>query len=100
MDGPGILTVGSDATFDVTITYNNKPYLNSDIDNVAYLVFDDKGNVIAQGNATPVADGHYQVTLSKDVTAKFVSGADKLQVVVTSKVVSLPAFVTFEFVTQ
>ncbi len=100
VDGPGIVPVGTDATFDVTITFNNKPYLNSDIDTVAYLVFDDKGNVIAQGNATPVADGHYQVTLSKDVTAKFVSGADKLQVVVTSKVVSLPAFVTFQFVTQ
>jgi peptide/nickel transport system substrate-binding protein len=100
VDGPGIVPVGSDATFDVTITNNNKPYLNSDIDTVAYLVFDDKGAVIAQGNATPVADGHYQVTLSNDVTAKFVAGSDKLQVVVTSKVVSLPAFVTFEFVTQ
>ena len=100
VDGPGIVPIGTDATFDVTITNNNKPYLNANIDNVAYLVFDDKGNVIGQGAATPVADGHYQVTLSKDVTAKFVAGSDKLQVVVTSKVVSIPAFVTFEFVTQ
>jgi len=100
VDGPGIVPVGTDATFDVTITFNNKPYLNSDIDTVAYLVFDDQGAVIAQGNATPVADGHYQVTISKDVTAKFVAGSDKLQVVVTSKVVSLPTFVTFQFITQ
>jgi peptide/nickel transport system substrate-binding protein len=100
VDGPGIVATDTDATFDVNITFNNKPYLNSDIDKVTYLVFDDKGEMIAQGDATPVTDGHYQVVLSPDVTSKFTPGSDKLQVVVTSKVVSLPTFVTFEFVTQ
>jgi hypothetical protein len=53
---------------------------------------------VGQGEAKNVADGQYQVVLPADQTSKLDAGGSKLNVVVSSKVVSIPAFVTYEFV--
>jgi peptide/nickel transport system substrate-binding protein len=98
VDGPGQVAAGEEAVFDVFVTYNDAPYPSADLSTVAYLVFDATGALVAQGDATFVEEGKYSVTLGSDVTGAFTSGAYKLEVAVSSKLVSIPAFGALEFV--
>ena len=73
------------------------------IDNV-YLAnqavqFGANGELAATGLAEEAGEGYYTVTLSADVTSKLEAGSNKLEVVVISKLVSIPTFAPFEFVT-
>ena len=98
VNGPTTLAAGSEATFNVTINFKDKPYPMKDIDKVAYTLFNTNGDILATGAAQSVADGKYTVTLSKDVTAKLLAGTAKLTVASASMVVSLPVFETAQFV--
>jgi peptide/nickel transport system substrate-binding protein len=100
VEGPGIVKAGEEATFDVMITTEDAPYPLADLQSVTYWVTDAKGELVAQGNAEAVEDGKYKVVLPTDVTSKLTAGSNKLSVAVSSKVVSIPAFATVEFVTQ
>jgi peptide/nickel transport system substrate-binding protein len=99
VDGPGQVKIGEEATYDVYITFEGKPYLNADLDNVSFLLFDAKGVLAVSAAATAVEDGHYTAVLTKDMTSKLEAGSNKLVVAVVSKTVSVPTFVTYEFVT-
>jgi peptide/nickel transport system substrate-binding protein len=100
VDGPGRVTIGQEAAYDVFVTFEGAPYAQADIEGVTYLVFDATGALAAQGAAEAVADGQYKVTLSADQTGKLPSGANKIEVVVVSKLVAIPASGSLEFVTQ
>jgi peptide/nickel transport system substrate-binding protein len=99
VDGPGQIKIGDEATYDVYVTFESNPYANADIAEVKFLLFDAKSALATSGVATAAEDGHFQVLLSKDVTSKLEAGSNKLIVAVSSKVVSIPTFVTYEFVT-
>jgi peptide/nickel transport system substrate-binding protein len=99
IDGPGRVTIGAEAAFDVYVTFKDEAYPASDIVEVKYLVFDATGALAIQGAAELAEDGHYVVTLTAEQTAALTSGSNKLDVVVVSKVVSIPTFESFEFVT-
>jgi peptide/nickel transport system substrate-binding protein len=99
LDGPGQIKIGDEATYDVYVTFEGAPYANADISEVKFLLFDAKGVVATIGVATAVEDGHFTVVLSKDVTSKLEAGSNKLVIAVSSKVVSIPTFANFEFVT-
>lgn len=99
VDGPGQVNIGDAVTYDVYVTFQDQPYANADIDNVKFLLFDATGALVTSGAATAVEDGHFQVALGADVTSKLTAGSNKLVVAVSSKVVSIPAFATYEFVT-
>jgi hypothetical protein len=99
VSGDGQVVVGQDASFDVTVTYNNEPYPADEISAVKYLVFNSNGDLVASGDAEFVADGQYTVTLGSDITSKFEAGSNKIEVATTSKLVSIPSFASFEFVT-
>ena len=98
VEGPGIVKAGEEAVFDVKITFKDEPYLNADLQSVTYWVTDATGALVAQGVAVAVEDGYYTVTLGADVTQGLVAGSNMLSVAVASKVVSVPAFATIEFV--
>ncbi len=98
LDGPGQVKVGDTATFDVNVTFNGNPYLQSDIKQVKYLLYDSTNAVISTGDATAVADGHYQVLLNPDVTSKLTAGSYKLEVAVVLIPVAIPAFTSLSFV--
>jgi hypothetical protein len=66
---------------------------------VKYLLFDAKGALVATGEAEAVSDGQFLVTLPADVTSKLEAGSNKLEIAVVSKLVSIPSFAAFEFVT-
>jgi peptide/nickel transport system substrate-binding protein len=100
VDGPGEVSIGAEATYDVFITFNDAPYPSDKIDAVKYLVFDASGAVIFQGDATAAEEGHYTVAFSADESSKLVAGSNKLEVVTTSKAVSIPGITDFEFVAK
>jgi len=99
IDGPGQVAAGTEAAFDVFVTDpDGQPYPADEVASVKFLVFDGVGALVASGDATPVADGQYQVVLGTDITGAFTSGSYKLEVAVAVKPVSLPAFASLEFI--
>jgi peptide/nickel transport system substrate-binding protein len=99
IDGPSTVTIGQPATFNVTITFQDAPYPMADLNGVSYLVKDANGEINVEGNATLTEDGKAVIELTADQTAKLVAGSSVLSVAVSSKVVALPTFVNYEFVT-
>jgi peptide/nickel transport system substrate-binding protein len=98
VDGPGQVAIGTEAVYDIFVTFEDAPYPADKIDAVKFLVFDPAGAVVTQGDAVAAEEGHFTVTLSAEDTAKLVAGANKLEVVTTSKAVSIPNITDFEFV--
>jgi len=98
VEGAGQVVKGQKATFDVYVTFEGEPYPADEIESVKYLVFDASGNLLTSGDAAMVEDGHYQVVLSEDATQAFAEGSAKLEVAVSSKMVSIPGFGSLEFV--
>ncbi len=99
LDGPAQVKIGDQATFDVTVTFQGNPYPQKDVKGVKYLLYDATGAVVATGQATAVADGHWQVVLGSDVTSKLTAGSDKIEVAVSPIPVSQPTFTSLTFVT-
>ena len=98
LEGPTSVAAGEETTFDAFVSFNDEPYPSADLDRVTYTLYNEKNEVVASGEAEMIADGQYQVVLPADVTSQLEAGASKLTVAVASKVVSLPAFTTYEFV--
>ncbi|MCO5195962.1 MAG: ABC transporter substrate-binding protein [Anaerolineae bacterium] len=99
VDGPGRVTIGDEAVFDVYVDALGETYAVDDINNVQYLLFDATGQQIEQGLAEAVEDGLWSVTLSADTTSMLAEGSNRLEVVVVSNLVAIPSLGSFEFVT-
>jgi peptide/nickel transport system substrate-binding protein len=99
VDGPATVTIGQPATFNVTITFNEQSYPQADLSAVSFIVKDANGDIALSGPATITGDGTATVDLTADQTSKLVAGSNVLTVAIASKVVALPTFVTYEFVT-
>lgn len=99
LDGPGQVQSGTEAAFDIFVSFEGEPYANADISEVKYLLFNSTGDLVGSRDAEAAGDGQYQVTLSADVTSQLESGSNKLEVIVVSSVVSIPSFASYEFVT-
>jgi peptide/nickel transport system substrate-binding protein len=90
MDGPGRVTIGEEAVFDVFVTFDGAPYAADDILETKYLLFDATGALVAVGVAELVEDGYYTVTIDAETSGALAEGANKIEVAVVSKLVSLP----------
>lgn len=99
VEGPASVTIGEAAEFNVMVTFKDEAYPAAEIGSVAYLVFDTTGALAGKGAAEAVADGQYKVTLPAELTSALAAGSNKLEVAVVSKVVSVPSFGAYEFVT-
>ncbi len=99
LDGPGQVTIGDEATFDLFVNFGDAAYPQDEIKFVKFLLYNAKGEVVTVGEATPVADGQYQIVLPADVTAKLEAGSNKLEVAVAPLTVAIPTFTSIEFVT-
>ena len=99
LDGPGRVTIGEEAVYDVFVTFGGAPYAIDDISNVKYLVFDATGAVAFVGQATAIEDGLWEVVLDADVTADLEAGSNMLEVVVVSERVAVPSTDSLNFVT-
>jgi peptide/nickel transport system substrate-binding protein len=99
LDGPMMVEAGEDVTFDLEITFAGEPYPAEDIETVQYLLFDGEGALAQKGEAEPAAPGHWTIRLSAQQLAPLGTGANSMEVAVTSRRVALPAFATHAFAT-
>ena len=99
IDGPGTVTMGETAAYDVFVDFQDEPYPADDIESVSYLLFDAEGQLSESGDATVVEDGTWQVELTEETTAALGEGSNRLEVIVVSKLVALPSLATYSFVT-
>jgi len=100
VDGPGSVTIGEEATYDIFVTLGGEPYPAADIDMVKYLVFDATGELVFVGEGTVVEDGHWQAVLSTDLTGGLEAGSNQFAAIVVSKRALVPVTETLQFVTQ
>jgi len=98
VSGPPSVRVGGEGAFDVKITYRGRPYPAADIEEVKYLLFDARGELVASGVARAAGEV-WKVTLSPQVTGRLAPGSNRLEVIVVSKVVSIPSFASVSFTT-
>lgn len=98
LDGPGQVKAGEEAVFDVTVSFKDQPYLQSDIRRVKYILYDATGAVVTVGDAAAIADGQYQVTLDASVTSQLPTGSARIEVAVVPIPVAIPSFTSFDFV--
>ncbi len=100
VDGPGEVTIGSEAVFDVFVDLGDEPYPADDISMVKILVFDATGALVYTGDAEPAGDGYYTATLSADLTDKLTAGSNKLAAIAVSKRALIPVRDELSFVTK
>ena len=98
IDGDGQVVKGQDASFDAYVTFNGDPYPSDQIAKVSYLVFDENGNLVTQGEAEMTEEGAYSITIPGDATGKFSTGSLNLQVVAVSNAVAVPGIGSMDFV--
>jgi peptide/nickel transport system substrate-binding protein len=99
VDGDASVSLAGEFTFDVFVTFEGETYASEDIKSVSGLLYDATGAIVAVLDAVLVEEGQYAVTVPADLAAKMEAGASKVDIVVVSKVVAIPTFNTFEFVT-
>ncbi|MCL6498413.1 MAG: ABC transporter substrate-binding protein [Firmicutes bacterium] len=94
--GPRQVTAGSEAAFEIRVTEADKPYPPQDLQEVKYLLFNARNELVAQGRAQ-LAGQVWRVLLGSEVTSRLTPGSNRLEAVVVSKVVSVPSFASLTF---
>jgi peptide/nickel transport system substrate-binding protein len=99
LDGPGQVTIGEEATFDLFVDFQGAPYASDEIKFVKYLLYNAKGEIVDIGQVEATTDGQYSIVLSADITSQLEAGSNKLEVAVVPLTVAIPTFTSIEFVT-
>jgi peptide/nickel transport system substrate-binding protein len=99
LDGPMVIQGTQPARFTVRISYGGKPYPAPDIDMAQFLLFDGAGRLASKGEAEPAGDGLWTVSLRAEQVAALGTGANTLEVAVSSRRVALPTFASHAFAT-
>jgi len=99
IDGPGQVTIGEEAVFDVYVDFGDEAYPADEIKMVKFLLYDANGEIVAVEEAEVVEDGLYQVILDAETTGQLEAGSNVLEVAVVPFPVSQPTFASLEFVT-
>jgi len=99
IDGPGQVTIGQEAKFDVYVTYKDTPYAANEIKVVKYLLYNAKKEIVKVGEVLAAEDGLYTIVLDAATTGALEAGSNKLEVAVVPITVSQPTFKSVEFVT-
>jgi peptide/nickel transport system substrate-binding protein len=99
ISGPGRISSGQAARFQVEVTFQGAPYAVDDIELARFLVLDARGEVVVAANVQPQPDGVWLAELTPEQTAELETGSTRLEVAVVSRSVSIPTFESFSFVT-
>ena len=99
LDGPLVVEHGEPVDLTLAVTFGGAPYPTGEIEAVRFLLFDGDDAVALQGEAEPMDDGHWRIHLPAATLEALGTGANSLEVVVTTVNVALPAFATHAFAT-
>lgn len=101
IDGPAQVQIGSEATFNVTVTERggSDAYSSAAIKEVKFIVYNEAGETVYVGAATSAGgDGLFTATIPADVTAQLTEGAGRIEVAAVLIPVAIPAFNTLDYV--
>ena len=87
------------AEFRLAVTVEGEPYPKEAIGEVRYLLFDGQGALAHRGQARYLGEGDWQVVLDAEMLAGLGSGANSLELAVTSHRVAMPSFASHVFAT-
>jgi peptide/nickel transport system substrate-binding protein len=90
LSAPTSITQSLPANFTVTVTFKGQPYATEELDFVKYLIVSSAGKVVSVGAAEPLEDGTWRILLSAADTSLLPIGSNNIQVVASSKLVSIP----------
>jgi peptide/nickel transport system substrate-binding protein len=96
--GPATVRAGTEAAFDIRVTHAGRPFPLAEIETVRWLLFDARGEMAATGDAR-AAGGTWRAVIPAATTGRLAPGSNRLEVIVVSRVVSIPTFATFTFAT-
>jgi peptide/nickel transport system substrate-binding protein len=99
VSGPRMVKIGSKTELQVGVNFQGRPYPSVDIEFVRFMLFNARGELVELAGAQPVRDGVWRIVLNPEQTTRLPLGSNRIEVVVTSRVVALPSFKTFRFVT-
>jgi peptide/nickel transport system substrate-binding protein len=99
LTGPSTVIQTLATEFNIGITFKGQPYATDDMDFVKYLIIGPAGDVKGIGSATAVKDGEWKITLSAADTSILPTGSNKIEVVASSKLVSIPSSDSTSFIT-
>jgi peptide/nickel transport system substrate-binding protein len=99
LDGPVVVAQGASVEFGLRVSFEGEPYPAAAIESLQYLLFDGAGKLVRKGEAKPVQPGLWAIRLTPDELAPLGTGANSLEVAVTSKRVALPSFASHAFAT-
>jgi peptide/nickel transport system substrate-binding protein len=97
--GPMVIERGEAAEFALHITFEGEPYAAGEIESAQFLLFDGLGGLALRGEAQPAGDGLWTITIAPEQIAQLGTGANSLEVAVTSRRVALPSFASHAFAT-
>ncbi|MDH7478073.1 MAG: ABC transporter substrate-binding protein [Candidatus Bathyarchaeota archaeon] len=90
LSAPTTITQSLPANFTITVTFKGQPYATEELDFVKYLIVSSAGKVVSVGAAEPLEDGTWRILLSAADTSLLPIGSNNIQVVASSKLVSIP----------
>jgi peptide/nickel transport system substrate-binding protein len=99
LGGPMMVEAGDAVDFELRITLAGEPYPSEDIESVQFLLFDGSGELALKGDVEAEAEGLWMVRLTPEQLAPLGTGANSVEVAVTSRRVALPAFASHAFAT-
>jgi peptide/nickel transport system substrate-binding protein len=85
--------------FRLGVTFEGDPYPVEDIQQVEYLLFDGRGELAGRGAAEAAGGGEWRIELTSEDISALGTGANSLELAVTSLRVALPAFASHVFAT-
>lgn len=99
VSGPGAIRIGSDLTIDISIFFDDEPYLKEDLDTVSVLIFDERNRLIDTVAAEMIEEGQWQAEIGGEITSRLSFGSTTIETVVTSQRVALPTMESMSIVT-
>jgi peptide/nickel transport system substrate-binding protein len=100
LDGPAQVKIGSESVFNVTLTKKSdgSAYPSTDVKEVKFLLYDDKGATVYVGAGVSSGEGTFTLTVPTDVSAKLVAGSGRIEVAAVLIPVAIPAFTSLDYV--
>jgi peptide/nickel transport system substrate-binding protein len=100
LDGPGQVTIGEEAAFDLTVADpNGDPYPAAEIKQVKFLVYNEKGETVFVGEGVSTGtDGAYTLTIPADTTGALTAGTGRIEAAVIVYPVAVPTFSALDYV--
>ncbi len=99
ISAPDMVDIGEAAEFELELTHEDSPYPAEEIREITYLLFDEKDNLVAEGdNFREIEPGRWELEVPAEKTEELITGSSRLEVIVSTHQIASPIISSLEFV--